>query len=92
MFLGIPAFHVADEAAGKSDRPVIVAIPPAIRAEQPLPFRRLVKPVGIVDGVAGFMAEIHHDLVRVFQIIHVFFQPGELAVSQIKRNANDRLS
>src|SRR5205085_2706599 len=71
MLLGIPAFHVANEAAGESDRTIIVAIVPAIGAEEPLPFRGFIKPVSVINGVTGLMAKIHHALVRVFQIVYL---------------------
>jgi len=92
MFLCIPAFYVTDEIPGKSDGSIVVAITSAIRAKDRTPFRSLIEAISIVEGVAGLMAQVHHDLARVLEVVHGFFQMGKPAVGQIERNANDRLA
>src|SRR5262249_28807400 len=62
MLLRVPAFDVADKVSGKGDRTIIVAVSPAIRTKHQPPFRSLIEPVGIVEGVARLMAQVHHDL------------------------------
>src|SRR5215471_856294 len=62
MLLGVPAFYMTNEIAGKSDGPVVVAITAAIGTKDRPPFRSLIEAVGIVERVAGLMAQVHHDL------------------------------
>src|SRR3954467_9224739 len=37
------------------------------------------------------MAQVHHDLARVLEIVHLFFQPLQFWIGQIERNADHRL-
>ena len=38
-----------------------------------------------------FMTHVHHDLARVFEVVHIALELGQAGVGQIKRNADDGL-
>ena len=48
--------------------------------------------VGVIEGVSGFVAEIHHDFARVFQIVLFSLVKREIMVGKIERDADNRLS
>src|SRR5437868_554982 len=92
MLLCVPAFHVPEQAARERNRTIEIAIWPPKGPKKFLPFRRLVECVGVVDGVSGFVAQIHHDLPRIFKIVHLFLQPRQFWIGQVKRNADHRFA
>src|SRR5215472_13005686 len=92
MLLRIPSLHVADVTARERNRAVVVPVTTPVGAKQMLPLRRLVQPVGVVDSVSSFVAQVHHDLARVFQIIDLLFQPRQSRIGKVKGNAYHRLA
>src|SRR5262249_12043940 len=52
----------------------------------------LVKPVSVVQGVAGFVTQVHHDLARIFQIVDFLFEAGQARGGEGERNADHRLA
>src|SRR6185437_2584122 len=92
MLLCVPAFHVADELARKRHRPIQIAIRSPKRAEHFLPLWSLVERVGVIDRVPCLVTQIHHDLARIFEIVHLFFQSCQFGIGQIKRYSDHRLT
>jgi hypothetical protein len=41
--------------------------------------------------VSGLMTHVHHDLVSVFQVVHIALQLCQVRVGQVERNADDGL-
>src|SRR6266699_3872091 len=60
-------------------------------SEQVTPFGRLVELVGVIERMARLVAEIHQDLALVLEIVHLLLEARQLAICQIKRDADDRL-
>ncbi len=92
MLLRIPPGHVANKFARERDGTVVVAIGAPKRAKQIAPLSQLMQLVRVIECVSGLMTHVHHDLARVFQIVHVAFKPRQVRVGQIERNADDRLA
>jgi hypothetical protein len=92
MFLGVPAGKMADIIPRERNRTIVIVVRPAKWAEQLFPLRGTVELVSVVEGVPCFVAEIHHDLAWLFEIIVLLFQLGKTRVRQIKRNANHGLA
>ena len=92
MLLGIPPGHVANKLPRERDGAVIIAIGAAKRTEEIAPLRRLVELVGVIERVPGLMTQVHHDLARVFEVIHIALQLGQVGVGQVEGNADDGLA
>src|SRR5205807_8345531 len=75
MLLCVPTFHMPDEATRERHGSVQIAIRTAERPENVFPLRSLVERVSVVDRVPGFVTQIHHDLSRIFEIVHLCLQP-----------------
>src|SRR5206468_8275176 len=67
------------------------AVETAVRPERITPFRQPVEPIRVVERVSRFVAQIHHDLARILEIVHLLLDPGELRVREIEGDADDRL-
>ncbi len=92
MLLRIPSRQMSDIVARERRRTIIVAIRPAERTKQLLPLRRIVQPIRICKSVSGFVAQVHHDLSRILQVVRFLFQFRQRRVRQVKRNPNHRFS
>ena len=90
MLLCIPAFHMPDKVARKRHGTILVAVGTPKGAKLLLPLRCFVQRVCVIDSVSGLVAQIHHDLPRVLQIVHLFFETGQLGIGEVKRYANNR--
>ena len=62
------------------------------RGRKAAPLSRLVQLVGVVECVSGLMTHIHHDLARVFQVVHIALKLCQVRVGQIEGNADDGLA
>ena len=91
MLLRVPTFHVAHELARERNRFVVVAVGTAERSEEVAPFFGLVERVGVVEGVAGFVAHVHHDLPRVFNVVHRRFEALQFRIGEVERDSDDGL-
>src|SRR6267378_7392426 len=92
MFLRVPSRQVAHVLTAEGNRPVIVAVATAVRTERITPLGPLVEPIRIVERVAGFVPEVHHDLARALEIVRLLLDSRELRVGEIERNPDDGLS
>src|SRR5581483_8234180 len=92
VLLCVPAGNVAHEAAGEGHGTIVVAGGAAEGPKQLAPLRRLPELVGVVEGVTGFVTQVHHDLARVFQIVHLALELGKLGIREVKGNPDDRLA
>jgi hypothetical protein len=91
MLLRVPALHVAHELARERNRLVVVAISPPERPEEVAPFLRFIEGVGVIEGVAGLVAHVHHDLPRVFNVVHLRFEALQFRIGQVERDSDDGL-
>ncbi len=91
MLLRVPALHVAHEAPIEGHRLVAIAVGPIERPELLAPFRGLVEPVRVVEGVARLVPEVHPDLAGVLDVVQLLLEAREIGVGQIERDADDRL-
>src|SRR5439155_19139357 len=48
--------------------------------------------VCVVESVAGFVAEIHHDLAIFFKVVHISLDLGQVWPREIKRDSDDRFA
>ena len=78
--------------ARERHRLVFVAIGPAEGAEELAPLGGLVELVGVVEGVSGFVAQVHHDLARVLEVVHLALEPLQFRVGEVEGNADHRLA
>ena len=96
MFLGVgPAELVVDDVAHKvpAERvgPERVAVRPGERAEHLGPIGSLVEPVGVVEGVPGFVPQQHHGDLAGFDLTGLLLlDAGQPPVHQVERDADDR--
>ena len=91
MLLRVPAFHVAHELAREGNRFVVVAIGPTEGSEAVAPFFSFVERVGVVEGVSSLVAHVHHDLARVFNVVHRGLEALQFWVGEVERDSDDRL-
>src|SRR4051794_3793311 len=95
VLLGIPARQMPDEIAAERIGLVVIAIGPRVRPEQLVPFLGLVEPIGVIEGVAGLMAQIAEDFFLAFGLdpFHqLVFETAQAFIGEVKRNADDRNS
>ena len=96
MFLRVgPAILVADDVPYELPAEGIgakrIPIRTRKRAEGFCPFGLSVKPVGVIDGVPGLMAQQHHDHGVIFDLpCLLFLDTRQPLVSKVERHANDR--
>ncbi len=91
MFLRVPAFHVPHKLARERNRFVVVAVRPPERTEDAAPLLRFVERVGVVESVTRLVAHVHHDLPRVFNVVHLRLKALQFGIGQVERNSDDRL-
>ena len=91
MLLRVPAFHVAHELARERDGFVVVAVRPPERPKLIAPFFGLVQRVRVIESVTGLMAQVHHDLPRIFNVVHLRFEALQFGVGQVERDSDDGL-
>jgi hypothetical protein len=91
MFLRVPPLDVPHVLLAERHGTVIVPISAKERTEQPPPLGRRVEAVGVVEDMARLVAHIHHDLAVVLEHVDDFFEPSQLRIGQIERNAEHRL-
>src|SRR5262249_23699967 len=91
MLLRVPPWHVTNELPRERHRLVLVAVWTAGRSEQFAPLPSLVELVGVVVSMPRLLTQVHYDLARVLEMVHLFFQVLQLGFRKIKRNADDRL-
>ena len=91
MLLRVPALHVPHELTREGNRLVAIAVRPPERSEALTPFLRFIKRVGVVESVAGLMPHVHHDLPRIFNIVHLRFKTLQFGIGEVKRDSDDRL-
>src|SRR5580700_10633142 len=83
---------MADVIARKRRGAIVVAIRTTEWAEGLFPFRSVVELIGVGEGMARFVAQVHHDFSRVFEVMRFFFQLRQRGVRQIKGNPDNRLA
>jgi hypothetical protein len=91
MLLGVPAGDVLDVGAAEGLGLVVVTVGAAERPEQLAPLGRRVDPIGVVVGVAGLMAQVHHDLGVGLEIVDLALDRREPGVGEVERDADDRV-
>ena len=92
MLLRVPAFHVPHILARERHRAIVVTISAAKRSEKLAPFWSLIQLIRIIESVSGFVPKVHHDLTRVFEIVHLLFEPRKLGIGKVERNPDHRLA
>src|SRR5262245_56351681 len=92
MLLRVPAGDVTHELAAEWNRPIAVAIAAVVGGEQAAPFERDVEPIGVVERVAGLVAQVHHDLALVLEVVQDALELRELGIGEIEGDADHRLS
>jgi len=50
---------------------------------------RSIERVRVVECVAGLVTEVHHDLPRVFDIVHLRLEALQFRIGKIERNSDD---
>ena len=92
MLLRVPAGDVPHVAAAERHRPVEVAIAPVERTEALAPLRGREQAIGVVERVPGLVPQVHHDLARVLEIVHLAFEAGELGIREVERDPDHGLA
>jgi hypothetical protein len=83
---------VADVFSRERNGPIVVAIRAPKWAKDLAPFGAAIKQVSVVEGVSGLVAQEHHDLARLFEVVHGLLERGQLRIGEIERDADHRLT
>ena len=92
MLLRVPARDVADELAGEGDRTIVVAVGAVVLAKDRAPLGGGIEDMGIVERMSSLVAQVHHDLALVLQVVHQLLEGGDLRAGQVKGDPDDRLA
>src|ERR1044071_1520166 len=91
MLLRVPSGDVANVVLGEGDEGKVVAVRPAEGAEERVPLLGAKELVRVVEGVAGLVAEVGHDLALALDVVDGVLDARHARIAEVEGDADDRL-
>ena len=91
MLLRVPAGDMADVVLRERHEREVVAIGPAEGAEELVPLVAAKELIRVVEGVAGLVTHVHHDLALVLDVVDGVLEVRDARIAEVEGDADDGL-